>query len=189
MPVATRVAPAPKLDIERIVAAAFAMLDDEGLDGLSMRSLAARLGVQAPALYWHFTSKNALLSVMARRVYAGARPQGNDTGSWRNWLTDFGTALHTVFTEQRDRAQLCAVARPAGDQAGEELGDVIAAPLVARGLDRDQALSRQASIIAFTLGWALYETNGPMLARLSSMLDVSAAYRDGLEAMVRGFPD
>jgi len=189
MPVATRIAPSPKLDTERIVAAAFAMLDDEGLDGLSMRALAGRLGVQAPALYWHFTSKNALLSAMARRVYAGARSHVGEDGSWRNWLTDFGTALHKVFTEQRDRAQLCAIARPVGDRASEALGDAIAAPLVARGLDRDQALSRQASVIAFTLGWALYETNGPMLHHLSSMLDVSAAYRDGLEAMVRGFSD
>src|SRR6478752_6737206 len=105
MPAAPRIAPAPKLDMERIIVAAFAMLDDEGLDGLSMRSLAARLGVQAPALYWHFTSKNALLSVMARRVYAGARSHVGEDGSWRNWLTDFGTALHKVFTEQRDRAQ------------------------------------------------------------------------------------
>ena len=178
-----------KLDVDRIVAAAFAMLDDEGLDGLSMRALAGRLGVQAPALYWHFTSKGELLSAMARRVYAGARAGVIDDGSWRSWLVGYGTALHSVFTEQRDRAQLCAIARPAENRGLDTVGDAIAAPLVARGLDRDKALSRQASVIAFTLGWALYETNGPMLSHLASLLDVSAAYRDGLEAMVRGFSE
>jgi TetR/AcrR family tetracycline transcriptional repressor len=189
MPIATKLPTPPRLDTDRIVAAAFTMLDDEGLDGLSMRALAGRLGVQAPALYWHFTSKGELLSAMARRVYSVARAEKADDGDWRSWLIGFGTALHVVFTEQRDRAQLCAIARPAGDRAPDAVGDAIAAPLTARGLDRERALSRQASVIAFTLGWALYETNGPMLSHLASLLDVSAAYRDGLEAMVRGFPD
>jgi TetR/AcrR family tetracycline transcriptional repressor len=189
MPVAPKLPTAARLDVDRIVTAAFAMLDDAGLDGLSMRALAGRLGVQAPALYWHFTNKSELLSAMARRVYAGARANVVDDGSWRSWLIGFGTALHAVFTEQRDRAQLCAIARPAGNRAPDAVGDAIAAPLIARGLDRGQALSRQASVIAFALGWALYETNGPMLSHLASLLDVSAAYRDGLNAMVYGFPE
>ena len=43
-----------------IVAAARALLEDEGADGLTMRRLAERLGIQAPSLYKHFPGKAAL---------------------------------------------------------------------------------------------------------------------------------
>src|SRR6266540_7463410 len=41
------------LDKDRIVAEAVALLDEGGLDGVTLRKLAQRLGVQAPTLYWH----------------------------------------------------------------------------------------------------------------------------------------
>ena len=44
-----------------IVQAALDLLDETGMDGLTVRALASRLGVQAPALYWHVPSKQALL--------------------------------------------------------------------------------------------------------------------------------
>jgi TetR/AcrR family transcriptional regulator, tetracycline repressor protein len=40
-----------------IVQAALDLLDEAGTDGLTLRALASRLGVQAPALYWHVASK------------------------------------------------------------------------------------------------------------------------------------
>jgi AcrR family transcriptional regulator len=54
---------------EAIVRAALDLLDETGLDRLTMRALAARLGVAAPALYWHFASKQALLDEMATTVW------------------------------------------------------------------------------------------------------------------------
>ncbi len=52
-----------------IVEAAFDLLDEAGMDGLTVRALASRLGVQAPALYWHVRSKQALLDEMATQVW------------------------------------------------------------------------------------------------------------------------
>jgi TetR/AcrR family transcriptional regulator, tetracycline repressor protein len=52
-----------------IVQAAFDLLDEAGMDGLTVRALASRLGVQAPALYWHVRSKQALLDEMATQVW------------------------------------------------------------------------------------------------------------------------
>jgi TetR/AcrR family tetracycline transcriptional repressor len=52
-----------------IVQAALDLLDDAGMDGLTVRALAARLGVQAPALYWHVASKQALLDEMATQIW------------------------------------------------------------------------------------------------------------------------
>ena len=50
-----------KLDRDVILQAALSLLDEVGMDKLSTRLLAERLGVQQPALYWHFKNKRALL--------------------------------------------------------------------------------------------------------------------------------
>ena len=52
-----------------IVQAALDLLDEAGMDGLTVRALAARLGVQAPALYWHVRNKQALLDEMATQIW------------------------------------------------------------------------------------------------------------------------
>ena len=54
-----------KLDQGAVVSAAFEVLNSVGLDGLSLRLVAERLGVQAPALYWHVHNKAELISLMA----------------------------------------------------------------------------------------------------------------------------
>jgi len=53
-----------KLDREVILETALGLLDEVGMDKLSTRLLAERLGVQQPALYWHFRNKRALLDAM-----------------------------------------------------------------------------------------------------------------------------
>jgi AcrR family transcriptional regulator len=56
------------LDRERIVAEAVALLDANGLDGVTLRKLAQRLGVQAPTLYWHIPNKAALVTAIAEAI-------------------------------------------------------------------------------------------------------------------------
>jgi len=54
---------------DAIVDAALAVLDDVGMDGLTVRAVAERLDVKAPALYWHVRDKKALLDEMGTRVW------------------------------------------------------------------------------------------------------------------------
>lgn len=65
-----RTPPNPPLDAERIVDAAVALADEAGIDALSMRALAGRLGVQAMSLYHHLPGKDALLNAVVDRVFA-----------------------------------------------------------------------------------------------------------------------
>ncbi|WP_280469956.1 TetR family transcriptional regulator [Nocardia brasiliensis] len=59
--------------IEVVIAqAALDLLDEVGLDGPTMRKVAAALDVQAPALYWHVANKRELLDAMARNVFVAA---------------------------------------------------------------------------------------------------------------------
>src|ERR1700760_3630975 len=64
---------------ERIVAVALELLDEGGLDGLTLRRLADRLGIRAPTLYWHVRNKRELLDLLAAGVGGGRRPGG---GGW-----------------------------------------------------------------------------------------------------------
>lgn len=61
----------PALDRVRVLAAAVRLADQKGLDELSMRSLAAELGVVPMALYKHVASKDALVAGMIDTVVAG----------------------------------------------------------------------------------------------------------------------
>jgi len=58
------------LTAERVIAAALALADAEGLEGLSMRALATGLGVVPMALYKHVANKDELLDGMVDRVWA-----------------------------------------------------------------------------------------------------------------------
>jgi len=177
------------LDIDRVVAAAFAQLEADGLDGLSMRRLGSRLGVQAPALYWHVGDKAELLGLMAREIYARAYAAVPPQTDWRSWLLSFGQALRGAFASCRDAARLCAIARAPRDADIAERARRIAAPLVALGLDQGRAVSCQASVISFALGWASFEANGPMHDYLDEMLNFDESFETGLAALVRGFEE
>lgn len=52
------------LSAERIAASALQLIDEQGLDGFSMRALGARLGVEAMAIYHHLPSKGQVLDAV-----------------------------------------------------------------------------------------------------------------------------
>ncbi|WP_324198447.1 TetR/AcrR family transcriptional regulator C-terminal domain-containing protein [Nocardia beijingensis] len=102
---------AQKLDAEAIAEAALGLLDEVGLDGLTMRKVAAALDVQAPALYWHVKNKRELLDVMARAVFVSAVTgveaprQGQD---WQDWVADVAVRLRRSMLRYRDGAKVLA---------------------------------------------------------------------------------
>ena len=91
-----------------IVQAALDLLDEVGMDGLTVRALAARLGVQAPALYWHVRSKQALLDEMATRIWrdvgdvVAALP---DDLPWREVMAAYAEAVREALLGHRDGAK------------------------------------------------------------------------------------
>jgi TetR/AcrR family tetracycline transcriptional repressor len=62
------VALAKDLSREKVIDAALSILREHALNGLSMRQVAAALGVQPGALYWHVASKQELLAQLAERI-------------------------------------------------------------------------------------------------------------------------
>ena len=67
---------------EQILAAAMELLDQRGLPDLTMRKLAAELGIRPSALYWHFPDKQTLLARLADRIIGSApKPPASSPGT------------------------------------------------------------------------------------------------------------
>jgi AcrR family transcriptional regulator len=94
---------------ETIVRTALDVLDDVGLEGLTVRALADRLGVRAGALYWHVRDKGTLLDEMAtailRDLLTAATPVP-ETTDWATYLTETAGALRRGLLAHRDGAKV-----------------------------------------------------------------------------------
>lgn len=92
-----------------IVRAALDTLDAEGLDGLTLRKVAARLDVQAPALYWHVRSKQELLDEMGteiwRRISLRLEERPVDE-PWRTALAAYARIARAELLAHRDGAKM-----------------------------------------------------------------------------------
>ncbi|MEN0136413.1 MAG: TetR/AcrR family transcriptional regulator [Rhodococcus sp. (in: high G+C Gram-positive bacteria)] len=84
----------PGLTLDRIVEAAVAVADAEGLDAVSMRRLAAELGVGAMSLYTHVPGKTELVEVLLYRAVS-TLDRGDDSGA--AWGAGLTAAAHDYF--------------------------------------------------------------------------------------------
>ena len=85
---------------QTIIQTALGLLDQVGLEGLTVRRLAAELGVQSPALYWHD----------AITMAAGMGPPHHGE-SWQHWLARRARAYRRSLLAHRDGARIVANAR------------------------------------------------------------------------------
>ncbi|MBP0581076.1 tetracycline resistance transcriptional repressor TetR [Labrys sp. LIt4] len=105
-----------KLQREKVIRAALDLLNEVGVDGLTTRRLADHLGVQQPALYWHFKNKRALLDALAhamlaeRHTHAVPKP-GED---WCSFVTNNARSFRRALLSYRDGARIHAGTRPSG---------------------------------------------------------------------------
>ena len=103
----------PALDREQVVRAALELLDEVGLDELTMRRLAERLGVKAPSLYRYVAGKEELLVLLADEI-VGTIPLTPAEGSWRARLEAAALNVRRGLATHRDAARLLAITAPFG---------------------------------------------------------------------------
>ncbi|MFC4120883.1 TetR/AcrR family transcriptional regulator C-terminal domain-containing protein [Nonomuraea zeae] len=140
---------------DTVVRAALELLDEVGLDGLSVRRLAARLGVQNPALYWHFRNKQELLDEMSRELLAPDMGGPHEGESWQDWLTRRSHAYRAMLLSHRDGARLVTGSNPGqGVARGFEAELKI---LVGLGFTPAQGLHTISALSHYTLGFVLNE--------------------------------
>jgi TetR/AcrR family transcriptional regulator, tetracycline repressor protein len=83
------------LSRERILAAALRLIDQSGLDALSMRKLGTELGVDPMSIYHYFPNKDALLLAVVQDVFASMRVPP-PTGPWKQRVRKWADAYRDV---------------------------------------------------------------------------------------------
>jgi TetR/AcrR family tetracycline transcriptional repressor len=101
------------LDQAQVVQAALALLDDAGLDELTMRRLAERLGVKAASLYRHVRDKDELLVLLGDEI-SGEIPMVRPEGPWQERLREMAWNVRRGLLAHRDAARLLALTPPYG---------------------------------------------------------------------------
>lgn len=147
----------PALSRERVVRAALELLDETGLDGLTLRLLAGRLGVKAPALYWHVPSKAALLDEMATTMLRDLLSTGSwSGGGWQDLMTTAAGGLRSMMLSHRDGARVIAGTYVTDDTviAATELPLRV---LTRAGFDLGQAVAAWQTMYAYVVGFVIEE--------------------------------
>lgn len=142
-----------------IVAVALDALDQTGLDGLTVRVVAGRLGVQPPALYWHFGSKQDLIDEMAtqiwRQVTAELKALPADI-RWDEGMTAFARITRQALLSRRDGAKMVSgtYLTDAGLLREQETG---LASMLAQGFTIATATQAYQLLYSFIIGFCIEE--------------------------------
>ena len=99
------------LSREAVVEAALGMLNDQGVDALSMRGLADRLGVKAASLYWHLRDKEQLLELLAEAIVDTVEVPMKPVG-WREPAEAIAKLLAEELARRRDAASVLLASLP-----------------------------------------------------------------------------
>jgi AcrR family transcriptional regulator len=148
-----------KVNRDIIVQAALRLLDDTGLEDLTLRKLAQTLDIQAPTLYWHFKSKDALIDEMATLVLAsGAANLVPDEPSddWRVWVSTFGQGLRKTLLAYRDGGRMIAGTRLT-NTLFQETAERIGGHLTQAGFTTRQAVTLLSAVYTFTVSFVIEE--------------------------------
>jgi TetR/AcrR family tetracycline transcriptional repressor len=145
-----------------VIAGAIDLADSDGLDALTLRSLAARLGVQAPTLYWHVRNKSELLDALADAimddVLAGLSPREPDM-DWREWMLEAAVGLRRDVLRHPDGARIIAGARASLRRA--DFSESAVTALIEADVSLSEARLVVLAVERFTIGYVLEEQASP----------------------------
>ena len=146
--------PRRALTRERVVTEALALISADGAESLSMRGLAARLGVVPGALYRHVRSKEQLQDLILDGVLAEIDCQADQSQTWNEQVTILAGRLRTVLEDHPGIAGLLKT-RDLISPHSLALAEAFLEPLHAAGLPAAQAAGAYRLIYDYTLGFAL----------------------------------
>jgi TetR/AcrR family tetracycline transcriptional repressor len=163
-----------------VITGALELADADGLDALTLRSLATRLGVQAPTLYWHVRNKAELLDAIGDAimddVFDGL-PASDGTADATEWLLGAAVRLRQVLVRHRDGARIVAGARSSLRRA--DFSEHAITVLVEAGVPLAHARLTVLAVERFTIGYVLEEQASPP----------DAARQPAPEELMRRFPN
>ncbi|MCC5578712.1 TetR/AcrR family transcriptional regulator C-terminal domain-containing protein [Microtetraspora sp. AC03309] len=176
------------LSRDQIVRAALDLLDEEGLDALSMRKLGARIGAGATSLYWHVANKDELLELALDEIYGEVATPAD--ASWRETAGAVAWGLRGVVLAHPWSVGLIGVLPSIGPNALTMSDRLLKAGRRAgfQGIDIDFAVN---AVIAYTLGAAIPEAawRGLVSRSGASPNEAQTAMAPAIEQLAEPYPD
>ncbi|MFI9363130.1 TetR/AcrR family transcriptional regulator C-terminal domain-containing protein [Kitasatospora sp. NPDC053057] len=165
--------PRATLTADQIIGAAIDLLDEEGLDGLNMRSLGKRLGTAATAIYWHIRTKDELVRLAGDAIWDEVVLPDLAATDWRTAATAMATGMHAMLTRHPWLGQAFGSYLHYGP--GKARVDDHSLALYERaGFTATEADQAAATILVFTLGAALAPASEVSLTRRLARGDTDA---------------
>ena len=175
---------------ERVIQTALDLLQSEGVEGLTMRALAAKLGVAVTAIYWHVGNKDALLAELVDRI---ADDVGRVEARGRtpvNRIRSIGRSLRRNLLVHAD---LVAVVQSHGRHRAvfETTWRLLAEEFAAAGLRGAAASSAVDAVVHLVVGSVLVEratqrSPAPEPPHETPPADHDAVFDRALDALVQG---
>jgi len=156
--------PAPEENREQrraeIVRTALRLLQEGGLERLSLRRVAHALEMHPPGLYWYIENKQELIDLMAAAILDDVRessPPVPGARTWEQWLGDAASALRRGLLAWRDGARVVAGAYPFRTDAIARGLERSLGIMEGAGFTRDAAMLAVVTVMRYTIGIALDE--------------------------------
>jgi AcrR family transcriptional regulator len=149
-----------ELTRERLIDVAVQLVEEQGLEALTLRRLGARCGVSAMTPYRHIKTKEELLGALADRYLSELDlPQPTEC-AWDEYLRRLFRAVLAIL--MRHPALVTIVGKQhVNGLAGFRAGEAVLSVLDGAGLPPDVAIAGFASLTAFTVGFAMQEMPSP----------------------------
>jgi AcrR family transcriptional regulator len=150
---------------DRVVAEALVIIASEGAQSLSMRALAARLGVVPGALYRHVRGKEQLYALILDAVLREVDCRTDPATPWSAQVAALACRVRTVLENHPGVAALLKTRDPLSPTS-LELAEAFLSPLLAAGLPGREAALAFRLVYDYTLGFALADATSPAEQRL-----------------------
>jgi TetR/AcrR family tetracycline transcriptional repressor len=164
---------------QRIIDAALTLLREDGLNNLSLRKLASRVNMQAPALYWHFKSKDVLVDYMAEailsKVFKDLKPRKLDE-DWQVWLSDKMLKLRMAMLAFPDGARVVAGAHLYPAVSLGALFEYTLESLLSAGIDSKTSRLILMTVTTYTFGFVIEEQASPNPQELDMLQNKGQAF-------------
>jgi AcrR family transcriptional regulator len=145
---------------DAIVEAALRVLEEVGVDGLSMRLVANELRTGPASLYWHVRSKDELLQLLFERLNDEIELPEPDPARWREQLRTLGRQVRALAHRRRDYARLSLGRIPSGPSLAR-FAEWMFALLVPVGVP-EQVIAYVGDVMSLYVGaYAFEESLGP----------------------------
>ena len=144
------------LDVDAVLAKARGISEEEGLENLTMRRLAQRLGVSPNALYSHFQGKDALLDGLVDSFIGDVEVPPLERMGWRQGLVELMRSTRRFLLTHADLLPHL-LARPTRGPNAIRLGEAMLSLLARADVEGRKAADALQILLVYTFGFAAQE--------------------------------